>query len=444
MKQPHNQAPQPFDQSTQTLHQRNQPVKRVFLPEDDLFTRIVLRRVAWFAAGIVSLFTFPVVILRSIAVLFTSGPTKALQAFALGIGSALALTLVAGISVLFPGFGQLLVGKGVIPAQQPNGLSFRLDMLFPSKKDKKIDYQEYVGHHMSTSNVTCIYMANLDTYQKIGDDYWKDFSWNSDSIAVPMNYPSVNIDKKHYYRPGSIKEVINDSIQLIYELAEKRGWNTSQAVFQEQVAKHVSLYGFSLGGAVALQVARYFKVQHSIDIPVFADRTFSSLSRLASELLNHYCFIPNFLAEPLARLIFFAAGKWNIDNVAALKDLDGEYVQYVNLGKNYSESKPSTTLGMLNKLINPNEDNADEVILDGASLADGVDEALKKADAQSIPFKGLNTQPNAHRIISNKTTENHNRPFFYTSAFHIEDVNGKKMTPVEFYQKSLGSRRLSS
>lgn len=152
--------------------------------------------------------------------------------------------------------------------------------------------------------------------------------------VIAFNYSGISTPNS----PESVHEIVNDGIAQVYALKERMKWTW------KQVEENVNFHGFSLGGAVALQVREHFINQtkpDSIYIKTFVDRSFRSLSDVVTEYANIYTGLPKWMAKPVATLALYGAGDWEIDSVASLKRCGDKNVNYINLVSEEKVEVPS-------------------------------------------------------------------------------------------------------
>ena len=104
--------------------------------------------------------------------------------------------------------------------------------------------------------------------------------------------------------------------------------------------KNITLKGHSLGGAIATLVAYHFH-QNNKPVNVFSDRSFSSLSKLVSPLVqrhllesiaeNERAFIPKLRAQIIGLIckLLVSMSNWNIQASGAFKKIPEDYREYI-------------------------------------------------------------------------------------------------------------------
>lgn len=122
----------------------------------------------------------------------------------------------------------------------------------------------------------------------------------------------------HRPNPSTGEELVSDAIANIQALRKNIGNNAT-----------INLYGFSLGGSVAVQAAARLKDTNIINGHITADRSFSRIS----SWIQHTPQIPKFL-DPVRKLASKITDKigWKMDSAAAASQLPPEKLTIITLG----------------------------------------------------------------------------------------------------------------
>ncbi|MHB1948446.1 MAG: hypothetical protein ACYCQI_10080 [Gammaproteobacteria bacterium] len=428
-------------------------------------------RLAWLGALLLAVGAAIPLTLKALANLFIS-PLQAGKNLAAAIGIPIGLGIVSAINIVFPTFGRSLLMKWlVIPA----GVTFAKANKVP-KGVRPI--KEEVGPKLRVASEQTAVMM-------VGESIFADFKGQVtvalpalrsypevkglggiviDSVDIPLQSPEKKIaDKVSRYRlyfcpnagfyqnnfsqlvvegqrlkchtrafnyPGvtksdnldSLYDVINAGIAQIYDLAKRNNWTNAD------IEKNLHLYGHCWGGAIAAQVAAYFKEKHQVNIKIFVDRSFLSLQSATAGFVNRECGLPLWYAKRFCAAIFFGGGEINLDSYIAVKKLDPSKVAYINLGH---KNPPSVASGFLQKikiflgLGKPSRD-ADNVIVDGATLADGLEhEKSTHISSSGVIVNHLKAQ-DSHRVYTvHPSNMDHGASL---SSLYLD----KKVTDTEF------------
>jgi hypothetical protein len=227
------------------------------------------------------------------------------------------------------------------------------------------------GHFIDTVEVPCA---------KPTEKYLIRFNSNGSTYQNSDHVPTLNYHVRRFNYPRaaeSISDLVNAGISQVYALKKKNKWTL------EQLSHNLRLSGHSLGGVVAILVALHFKQTYGINIKTFADRPFSSLHRMASAHLTKRTGMPAWFSDLLSPMLLHGTGNWDKDLIEALKQLDPKYIAFVNLkDRNPPKTTCKDSLG-LGEL----QPSADHIILDGASLRDGVEQASHEVGSTAEMMK---------------------------------------------------------
>jgi len=421
--------------------ERDTPEKKIFKSDD---RSSLLRWLAWFGVAFWSLFIIPVSLPKVVGLLFTAQPWQALKTLVSSVLATIVIFGAALINILIP-FGRSTVASSFLPSfyydKKDEFLAAQKKVTSGEEKISSISL-EYKGKQYPTFSEVSVRTQNgsIDTtdlfFYLPADDKQEDRTTTSKYLIEFMpqggfyqqslwsmiknrdkfnynvrafNYPGVG---KLYPKPNhvynnydqfefpaySYLDLVNAGIAQIYQLAKKNQWTN------EQIAKNVKLQGTSLGGAIALQVAAYFKTNYQIEIPIIIDRTFSSSRALVAGLLNKYSSIPTWYCKWLMPMLLFAGDDWDIDSIAAFKELGSSKVEYRNIGhspyeiveqeqkKRVVESRPKSSWRKIQELVGRPIEDADPIIRDGATLLEGLGGSLTHTSAKLDKAKNSDSQ----------------------------------------------------
>ncbi len=281
-----------------------------------------------------------------------------------------------------------------------------------------------------TSKYRLVFNASLEIYQFNFSKYQSENSALNCNTRT-FNYPSLTKDEVI----ESMDDLVNAGIAEVYDLTKKMNWTN------EEIEKNLHLSGYCFGGGIALQVAAYFKLRHQVNIPIFVDRSFSSMNTVASKLIRDYTGLPEWYAKILCATYLFASGDLDIDSVAAVKKLDPKFVFYTNLDHSKPPLQPTTVTQKLKKFfgIGKPSKSADSIVLDGSSLAESIDEAkLNCGLATRDIFSNLNADQK-HRFYSDDQFVNGH--FQRMDTLYVDKLPAVKSdrTAFDFYTKVIKS-----
>ena len=242
-----------------------------------------------------------------------------------------------------------------------------------------------------------------------------------------FNYPTVT-------KPGnfsSIYDLVYYGILQVYYLAEVNKWS------DQELEEYLYLNGHSLGGAIALQVAAYFKKHHGINFIVFVDRSFSSLSLTFAAHIHDYTGLPLWYAKLLSATMLFAGGELDLDSIAATKILDPKKIIFINIGHIKPLPKPENTFQKVKKYfgIGEPEPNADPFVPDIATYAYGVRSAKINCGASTCDIMGaLSSHPN---LVYSHTKPELAHSKSIRDLYVDSDQPRQKRTVFEFHQRAV-------
>jgi hypothetical protein len=173
-----------------------------------------------------------------------------------------------------------------------------------------------------------------------------------------FNYPGIT-DNNHI---DHMNDIINAGIAQVYDLAKLHQWTNAEA------EKNLHLYGYCYGGAVALQVAAYFKLRHQMNLKIFVDRSFRTLTDAIAGLMARHTGLPFWYARVMAGCYLYAGNELFLDSITAAKTLNKDYLYYINVG-DANPDKRTTFYSTVKKFFGIGaEPSPDCIITDPASF----------------------------------------------------------------------------
>ena len=388
----------------------------LYIEENSLVKQMEMRG-TWFALMIFASFILPIGILKGFFELITGSWQQSAKTLIYNSVVSVGLMLASMISLFFPSVVRNITTRYYTFAAYTTDITqqfkkdrlrrFVIDRIWVPTKRGTIDTAIIQLKMNPTNQFTLQFCANGYAYQEIEEDLFLECATLQRNI-VAFNYPG-NTKHDNDYLSHSVIDLINAGIAEVYYLANTNRWTN------ENIASNLQLYGHSIGGAVALQVAVYFKEKYHIDIPVHVDRSFSSISAILIERFNEMFYLPKWLGKIFAPLLLTAGGGWEFDSVAACKKLNPKMIHYYNLGRHNETNR-----------------DADPVIPDSATLATG----LSNLSSSRI-FKEINVKHHAHLIFGNNRT-NHND--HAASKYELFDASGKHVY-LDIYREQLNSHQ---
>ncbi len=316
----------------------------------------------WGSAFLMSLLLLPIGTLKSVMQLLTGQPYAALKTLGKSLLAGIGIPILTFIGCLFPRKAQQIIGKVMVPAkllchEDDDEVWAHASHLY-KETTIKVNNNSIETAHIDADNeqntqCTIKFLGNAYTYKTQFNNHFYDKRNLNRQIRV-FNYPDVS---------ASENDLINAGIAQVYQLAAENKWD------YQQVARNIQFYGHSLGGAVALQVAKFFKEKHNINIPVFVDRSFSSLEHVVAAYAQRFAAIPIVYAKKLTPLILKAAG-WKLNSIEACNTLEPETISAINITQP-AEQKPSKW-ERLKRFFGKNTPNADEHIPNGTAFTENV------------------------------------------------------------------------
>lgn len=182
-----------------------------------------------------------------------------------------------------------------------------------------------------------------------------------------FNYPNVTKENDI----NSINDLVNAGIAEVYDIAKKMNWNN------EEVAKRLHLFGYCLGGFIAIQVALYFKLTHGIDLVIFADRSGNSFQDLATAFFAEHTGLPQWYIHYQVKAALYGGGELNADSLTAIKQLNPEKLYCINLTSQHEHAV--SKLDKLRKFLGIGYHHEPDFVIRDSDLASG----LAKVNIQS-------------------------------------------------------------
>lgn len=380
------------------------------------FIKPILRRFAWAATFALSVVSIVPLLLKCIINLLDSyyHPHSRIEAKknAVGILIAPLISLLSLLSVIFPSFLGSRIGKIVVLpitllyyfTHTPSGKRSLKEEIGPRPNPTPFEHEAFLHfslfnktiHSLLPSNrsfpiVTGVDGIEIDTVDiplnKLNDSKATRIRLVFCAAAemyqlrfnkIPHENELLHCDTRLFNYPGVTKnnatsslDWINAGIAEVYDLAKKNNWSNAE------LEKNCHLSGYCFGGAVALQVAAYFKEKHNIDLLMFIDRSFTSYLAAMAGVLHTYSGLPFFLSQLLASTFLYGAGDLNMDSMAAIKKINPQKLYPINLGHPTPPILPKTRIEKLKYFfgIGKKPNSADNILQDGTALADGIKEA---------------------------------------------------------------------
>lgn len=213
-----------------------------------------------------------------------------------------------------------------------------------------------------------------------------------------FNYPAVtNILKDD---ENFMKAAIKEGILQVYDVISKRGLDVNNPNHKQAIIDSCRLHAHSTGGGIALHVALYFQQQHDINLFVMQDRSFSSFAAAMGAQIANSTGMFFALTRRLSQLLLYAMGDSNIDNMAAYEKLKNKKrIDYFNAAQ-------------------PGRANADKVILDDATFANGVaaldKSALSPANGGGV-LQSLAKAKSSHVLIGDESDTDYHTAHLVTA-----------------------------
>lgn len=173
------------------------------------------------------------------------------------------------------------------------------------------------------------FCGNGYSYQHAREDL-QEYAERCDCHIRAFNYPSLHPDIKHDYNNNAVTLAVNAGIAQVYDVVQKRKLSFLAPMDLAKIEAQCALDGHSLGAGIALQVAAFFKIKYGADLEVYANRPFSSFDAAMAAQIDYNIAIPFWYGRACSRLLLYAAGDLNIDNVQAYRHLRPERAHYFN------------------------------------------------------------------------------------------------------------------
>ncbi len=309
------------------------------------------RRAAWLSTMVLS--TVSIIPLTGKCILNLANgitdPSSRKEALKNGaaIISAPVIGVISGVSIIFPSWvgGKLArsVVLPIIPAYSSNIEDIQTSAeAFPAAYSLKvkgvngtlIDSADILYEDNNPSKVEryrIYFNAAGEVYQLLLNLMQEENSQLKCNTRV-FNYPGITENNQ----ANSSVDFVNAGIAQVYDIAKKMNWNNSQ------LQKNLHLSGYCFGGAVALQVAAYFKKNYNIDFLVFVDRSFASYAAAMAGVIHAHSGVPLPLAKAMSASFLHAGGDWDLDSIKAIKTLNPDCVHYINVSSDVANPEQNT------------------------------------------------------------------------------------------------------
>ncbi len=229
-------------------------------------------------------------------------------------------------------FGRAIIGKLILPVQIRK-YKFSIDERINDINNNE-EYKKKYNLMLNKFKVVTPDGAQLNTLliaPKIkSQDYLIYFNANNQFYEEKLNYAQYLIEDLecnvlgfNYRGSGQSTGRVKSKDDLV-----KDGIAQVQKLLDENVdPEHITLYGHSLGGAIATLVTAHFHKQGK-KIYVFNDRSFSTITRVAVGWLRRRSPFLAWLAKPLIKFVLDST-KWEIDAESAYRSIPDSYKEYM-------------------------------------------------------------------------------------------------------------------
>lgn len=172
----------------------------------------------------------------------------------------------------------------------------------------------------------------------------------------------------------------------------------------DELAKRLHLFGYCLGGFIAIQVALYFKLKHGIDLVIFADRSGNSFQEVATAFFAEHTGLPEWYMHYLVKSALYGGGNLNADSIAAIKQLNPEKLYCVNLAPTHNHKV--SKLDKLRKFLGVGYHSEPDFVIREADLASGLAKVNIPCGTQRI-FNKLGIKDPDHVYRNSETEDGH-------------------------------------
>lgn len=382
--QHHSPPSQPLDEKNQhvkavaeepkkTTEERTYPeVKDT--PKEKIFTQDQSdnSRLSWLGTTFVSLYIMPLGILnsldyfvRTIAMRLRDGSgnffdilidttATSIEMALKAIGAGIIFPIISGASIIYPRIGQAAISTALLEniynpfkakAQHSLAEYNNAQKLFVETDKGIIDSVDLLTDDPRNEKYLIRFCGMATTYLNSlphADEERRELDIN---IRL-FNYPKQLISG---YTAKSKMDFINAGKAQIYQLAKDKQWTN------KQIAANVFIMGHSLGGGIALEVAKYFKIEFGIDIPILVFNSFNSLHSAIAGHFHQHCGLSINFGRRLTLSVLESSGNWDLNSIDAAQKLNPDYLYYINL------IHPTNT-----------NRNADNLIPDGSTFTEGM------------------------------------------------------------------------
>lgn len=263
----------------------------------------ITTRLWWFIAFVLAIGILPVGIITGLILLCAKGLRQGIKTICYSFIVAGSCIFITWCSIFVPQYGSRKTLKELIDIDDLR----RKDVLHVTKFKPRVctnlgqvDVHE-ISCTKSTSNRVIIAFPGAGhlAHDKEPLEYLENLSTRLNCTIYAPNYPGTT--KGSNYKISSSDDCTNVGIALVNYLISHKQWALTQ------VAQNLVLFGYSMGGMVAFNVAYYFKTIHGIDIPVFADRSPGDLNKSASNNYTRSTNIPEWYMRVFHYPVFKAA-----------------------------------------------------------------------------------------------------------------------------------------
>lgn len=380
---------------------------KILLPEDRSWKTWFKRRLIGFGVFLKSLLILPINCCKAVLQLTAARPIQAVKTLLGGIVGTFVFSLTALAVTFIPPLGRLLLSTVLLPAKfignevkkkqgeknssqcvskiivKNNNLLKRTVEPLSIETDKgKVDaailtQAPYLAK--KPSNYIIEFLGNAQVYQHTQKmECSCHLSQGTRRNVLVCNYPGAYPFPSNY-SASDARDLVNVGIAAVWLLAKRNNWNNAD------IEQHLQLSGSSLGGAVALQVAVYFKEKFDINLSLHVDRSFSKFSHVVAHHASNITSTPIFYTNKIVTSLLYSGGGWEFDSIAAYKKLQGPSLRfhYLNLINEEPLSFPKSFIERLrdffgfNAIRNfffgePVSHHPDPVIPTGLTLADAI------------------------------------------------------------------------
>lgn len=265
---------------------------------------IVTNRLWWFTAFLLSIGIIPVGLITGVIYIFIKNLRTGVETIGYSFLVGLSCMFITATSVIVPSYGASKTWKQLIDI---NDLHAR--HATDEKENKplihtnrgKIDVTLISSEENKSSDRYLIafpgaghLVQDLEAIEHL--EY---LSKKLNCSILSPNYPGTTT--KSNYKISSSDDCSNIGIAIVNYLMFTKHWSLTK------IAQNVVLFGYSMGGMVAFNVAHHFKTIHGIDVQVFADRSPKNLNKSAANNYTRSTHLPEWYMIAFHYPVFKAA-----------------------------------------------------------------------------------------------------------------------------------------